>query len=253
MVTLKSREEIKILQEGGKILSSIMAVLQRSVKPGVTALDLDRLAYNLILKKGGFPSFLNYQPDFAQKPFPNSLCVSVNEVIVHGVPTNKIVFKIGDVVSLDLGMRYKNLFTDMAQTVGVVRVSPQYQKMMAVCEEALRRAIKVAKAGNTLGDLGYTIESYVKKNGFAVIQDLVGHGVGYQAHEDPLVFNCGYPHKGLRLEAGMVLALEPMITLKSGAIKENPDGSFSTRNGEVAVHFEKTIAILKNKTLIITP
>ena len=108
MVTLKSREEIKILQEGGKILSSIMAVLQRSVKPGVTALDLDRLAYNLILKKGGFPSFLNYQPDFAQKPFPNSLCVSVNEVIVHGVPTNKIVFKIGDVVSLDLGMRYKN-------------------------------------------------------------------------------------------------------------------------------------------------
>lgn len=253
MISLKTKEEIKILSEGGKILSRILKRIQREVKPGISAKELNDLAYKLIKESGGEPSFLNYQPDFAQKPFPYSLCVSVNEVIVHGLPKEGLKLKEGDIVSLDLGLKYKNLYTDMALTTGVGKIKPIYKKMIKVCSEALRKAIKVAKIGYTLGDVGWIIKDYVERNGFVVIKDLVGHGVGYKPHEDPIVYNYGEKGKGIILKEGMVLAIEPMITLKNGAIKENSDGSFETLNGEVAVHFEKTIAILKKKTIVITP
>lgn len=250
---IKSKEEIKILSIGGKILSRILKRLAKEAREGVSAQFLDNLAYKLIKESGGEPSFLNYQPDFAKAPFPYSLCVSVNEVVVHGLPKENLIFKNGDIVSLDLGLKYKNLYTDMALTVGIGKIDPLYQKMIKVCREALNQAIKVAKHKNTLGDIGWAIESFVRKNGFIVIKDLVGHGVGYKPHEDPIVYNYGERHKGLTLLEGMVLAIEPMITLKNGAVKENSDGSFSTLNNEIAVHFEKTIAIGKNKAVVITP
>ncbi len=253
MISLKTPQEIKILQQGGKILSEVLHQVARATKPGVSAEDLDKLAYKLIKEKGGEPSFLNYQPDFASVPFPNSLCVSVNDVVVHGIPYANLIIRSGDIVSLDLGLKYKGLYTDMALTIGVGKINPLYRKMIAVCRGALQAGIRAAISGNTLGDIGYAIQSFVEKRGFVVIKDLVGHGVGYSQHEDPLVLNFGKPHQGIPLKTGMVLALEPMITLDNGAVKEKSDGSFVTANRKVAVHWEKTIAVGRRGPIVITP
>ena len=252
MIHLKNKQDIIILQEGGKRLAKVMKVLRRETKPGVSAAFLDELAYTMIKKYGGYPSFLNYQADFADRPFPNSLCVSLNDVIVHGIPRKDIILKPGDLVSLDLGMEYQGLFTDMAITVGLGRMKPDEKKLIEVTRKALDLAIKTARPGKTLGDIGYAIESYAKKNDLKVIRDLVGHGVGYAVHEDPPVFNYGEKGKGMKIETGLVIAIEPMITSGNGSIKEMSDNSFTTLNGKKACHFEHTIAILKNKTFIIT-
>ena len=252
MIHLKNKQDIIILQEGGKRLAKVMKVLRRETKPGVSAAFLDELAYTMIKKYGGYPSFLNYQPDFSNRPFPNSLCVSLNDVIVHGIPRKDIILKPGDLVSLDLGMEYQGLFTDMAITVGLGRMKPDEKRLIETTQKALAVAIKVARPGKTLGDIGYAIENCATKNGFVVIRDLVGHGVGYAVHEDPPIFNYGEKAKGIKIETGLVIAIEPMITSGNGSIKEMSDNSFATLNGKKACHFEHTIAILKNKTIIIT-
>lgn len=252
MIHLKDKKDIVILQEGGKRLAKVMKVLRREAKPGVSAALLDEIAYKMIKKYGGYPSFLNYQADFANRPFPNSLCVSLNDVIVHGIPRKEIILKPGDLVSLDIGMEYKGLFTDMAITVGLGRMKPDEKRLIKTTQKALAAAIKVARPGNTLGDIGYAIEKCATKNGFVVIRDLVGHGVGYAVHEDPPVFNYGEKGKGMKIEDGLVIAIEPMLTYYNGAIKENSDASFATLNGKKACHFEHTITILKNKTIVIT-
>jgi len=252
VIHLKNKQDIIILQEGGKRLAKVMKVLRRETKPGVSAAFLDELAYTMIKKYGGYPSFLNYQPDFSNRPFPNSLCVSLNDVIVHGIPRKDIILKPGDLVSLDLGMEYQGLFTDMAITVGLGRMKPEEKRLIETTQKALAVAIKVARPGKTLGDIGYAIENCATKNGFVVIRDLVGHGVGYAVHEDPPIFNYGEKAKGIKIETGLVIAIEPMITSGNGSIKEMSDNSFTTLNGKKACHFEHTIAILKNKTIIIT-
>jgi len=252
VIHLKNKQDIVILQEGGKRLAKVMKVLRRETKPGVSAAFLDELAYTMIKKYGGYPSFLNYQADFANRPFPNSLCVSLNDVIVHGIPRKDIILKPGDLVSLDLGMEYQGLFTDMAITVGLGRMKPEEKRLIETTQKALAVAIKVARPGKTLGDIGYAIENCATKNGFVVIRDLVGHGVGYAVHEDPPIFNYGEKAKGIKIETGLVIAIEPMITSGNGSIKEMSDNSFATLNGKKACHFEHTIAILKNKTIIIT-
>jgi len=252
VIHLKNKQDIVILQEGGKRLAKVMKVLRRETKPGVSAAFLDELAYTMIKKYGGYPSFLNYQPDFSNRPFPNSLCVSLNDVIVHGIPRKDIILKPGDLVSLDLGMEYQGLFTDMAITVGLGRMKPEEKRLIETTQKALAVAIKVARPGKTLGDIGYAIENCATKNGFVVIRDLVGHGVGYAVHEDPPIFNYGEKAKGIKIETGLVIAIEPMITSGNGSIKEMSDNSFTTLNGKKACHFEHTIAILKNKTIIIT-
>lgn len=252
MINLKDSKDIAILREGGKRLAKVMKVLVREAKPGVSAAFLDALAYKMIKEYGGYPSFLNYQADFADRPFPNSLCVSLNDVIVHGIPRKDIILKPGDLVSLDLGMEYQGLFTDHAISFGLGRMTLEENKLIKTTKEALLKAIKVARPGKTLGDIGYAIENCATKNGFVVIRDLVGHGVGYAVHEEPPVFNYGEKGKGMKLEAGLVIAIEPMITFDNGSIKEMSDGSFATLNGKKACHFEHTIAILKNKTIIIT-
>lgn len=249
---MKSDSEIKILQQGGQRLADVLRKIAKATKSGVSANELDKLAFDYITQLGGKPSFLNYQPDFADEPFPNSLCVSVNETIVHGVPKKNIIFKQGDIVSLDLGMEYQGLFTDMAITIGIGKIEPQFKKLIQITKEALQKAILVCKIGNTLGDIGFTIQSHIEKNGLAVIKNLVGHGVGYFPHEEPAVFNFGQPNQGLKLEQGLVIAIEPMVTFKNGAILEKQDGSFVTANGERACHFEHTIAITKKGPIILT-
>ena len=252
MIHLKNKQDIIILQEGGKRLAKVMKVLRRETKPGVSAAFLDELAYTMIKKYGGYPSFLNYQPDFSNRPFPNSLCVSLNDVIVHGIPRKDIILKPGDLVSLDLGMEYQGLFTDMAITVGLGRMKPDEKRLIKTTQNALATAIKVARPGNTLGDIGYAIENCATKNGFVVIRDLVGHGVGYAVHEDPPVFNYGEKGKGMKIEAGLVIAIEPMLTYDNGAVKENSDASFATLNGKKACHFEHTVVITKKGPVVLT-
>ena len=252
MIYFKTAQDINILREGGKKLALVFKKVVQAVQPGISTADLDKLAFNLICEYEGKPSFLNYQPSFANKPFPSSLCASINEEVVHGIPAEKKILKQGDVISLDLGMEYKGLFTDMAVTVGVGKIKPIYEKLIKTTKESLLQAIKASKINNTLGDIGYAIQKCVEKEGFVVVKDLVGHGVGYSPHEDPVVFNYGKPHQGLKLEEGMVIAIEPMVTFDDGAVKEEKDGSFVTANGKVACHFEHTIAITKKGPMIIT-
>lgn len=252
MIYCKTPSEIKILRIGGKRLSAVLKRVARKVKPGVSTADLDKLAFRLIKGCGGRPSFLNYQPDFASNPFPASLCVSINETVVHGIPAANKILKEGDVVSLDVGMEYEGLFTDMAVTVGVGRIEPIYARMMRATREALQQAIKAVKLNNTLGDVGYAVQKRVERDGFVIVNGLVGHGVGYAPHEEPAVFNYGSPRQGLKLREGMVIAIEPMVTLENGDILEKPDGSYATANGQVACHFEHTVAVTKRGSVVIT-
>jgi len=251
MIKLKSDEEIKILREGGKILSQIMKKLAQRVKSGVLTKELDWLAENLMKKVGGKPAFKNYIPDYAIRPFPASLCTSVNNVIVHGIPDNRPLQE-GDIVSLDLGMEYRGLFTDMAVTVGVGRISSQAKKLIKVTKRALDLAIKASQPGAALGDIGFAIQSYVRSQGFKEVRTLTGHGVGHKPHEDPDVLNYGEPHRGLKLHEGLVLAIEPIVSEGSGEAVEQLNGSFVTKEGCLSAHFEHTVAITAKGPLILT-
>ena len=252
MIYFKTSQDISILREGGKKLALALKKVTQAVEPGISTADLDKLAFNLIREYGGKPSFLNYQPSFADKPFPATLCTSINEEVVHGIPSEKEILKQGDIISLDIGMEYKGLFTDMAITVGIGKIKPIYEKLIKTTRQSLLQAIQASKVNNTLGDVGYAIQKYVEKQGFVVVKGLVGHGVGYSPHEDPVVFNYGSPHQGLELEEGMVIAIEPMLTFDDGTVKEEEDGSFVTANGRVSCHFEHTVAITKKGPIVIT-
>lgn len=250
---IKKPSEIKLLREGGRRLAKIIKEITKEIKPGVSAASLNKLAHSLILNYGGKPSFLNYKPDFSHQAFPASLCVSLNDTVVHGVPKPEVILQEGDIVSLDLGLLFRGFYTDMAITSGVGKIKPILKKLIKTTRGALREAIKIAKPGNTLGDIGYAIETYVQKNNFFVIKDLVGHGIGYSPHEEPPVFNYGKPKEGLILQPGMVLAIEPMVSLNCSEVKEQADGSFVTVCGAPAAHFENTIVITKNNPLVLTP
>jgi len=251
MVKLKTEEEIKILREGGKILSRIIKDVAKKVKPGVLTKDLDWLAENSILKSGGKPAFKNYKPDFAVRAYPATLCTSVNSVVVHGIPNNQPLQE-GDILSLDIGMEYKGLFTDMAITVGVGKISPQAKKIIEVTKKALELAIKECEVSSSLGTIGYVIEKYIRSQGFREVRMLTGHGVGYQPHEDPDVLNFGDPGRGLKLKEGMVIAIEPMVSIKSGDVVERFDGSFVTKEECLSAHFEHTVAITATGPVVIT-
>jgi methionyl aminopeptidase len=251
MVKLKSEEEIKILKEGGKILGEILRDLAKKVKPGVFTKELDWLAENSIKQAGGKPAFKNYKPDFAVRAYPATLCASVNSVVVHGIPNSQPLQE-GDILTLDLGVEYKGLFTDAAITVGVGKISSQAKKLISVTKKSLELAIEQCEVGYTLGDIGYAIEKFVRSRGFKEVRMLTGHGVGYKPHEDPDVLNFGEPGKGMRLKEGMVIAIEPMVSLLSGDVVERFDGSFVTKEECLSAHFEHTIAITAKGPVVLT-
>jgi methionyl aminopeptidase len=251
MLVLKTPEEIEIMAEGGRRLGEVLQALKAAVNVGVTTKQLDRMAYQLIHKSGAKPAFLNYRPAGARKPYPYSLCTSLNSVVVHGQPSD-YVLRNGDIVKLDLGLTYKGFATDAAITVGVGEISREAKKLMAATEEALAAGIKAAKLGNTLGDIGATIEKIAKKNKFSVADGLTGHGIGRSIHEDPTVFNVGRAGAGEPLREGVVLAIEPMFTAKNGKIKQLRDESWATADDSLAAHFEHTVAITKRGPLVLT-
>ena len=250
-VILKTFEEIEKIKAAGKILASVAKAVINKAKEGVSLKELDVLTNKLILKAGSKPAFFGYRPYGAKKPYPCSICASVNEVVVHGIPGN-YKLKSGDLLKLDFGVIYDGYYADAAWTIGVGEISPVAKKLIMVTQEALRRAIQECRPGKTLGDVGYAVSSFVKKNGFQTVKGLTGHGIGRELHEDPSVFNEGRKGSGLELKSGMVLALEPMVSVGSPEVIQGPDDSYRTADGSLSAHFEHTVVITKKGPEILT-
>ncbi|HVM77041.1 MAG TPA: type I methionyl aminopeptidase [Candidatus Paceibacterota bacterium] len=251
MVTFKTSAEIELMAQGGAMLAAVLKRLGEETKPGVQTIELDVLARKLIIGAGAKPAFLNYRPAGAKKAYPYTLCVSVNDVVVHGQPS-KYKIREGDIVSLDLGLEYKGFYLDSAITVPVGDVGKQGKKLIEVTRESLMAGVKAAKPGHTLGDIGAAIEKTIVRNKFSVVEGLTGHGIGRDLHEDPTVFNFGRKGQGEELVPGMVLAIEPMVAIGTGAIRQLLDESYGTADGERAAHFEHTVAITEKGPRILT-
>ena len=253
MIDIKTKEEIEVLREGGKKLAAIAKKISKLARPGMETIELDRMAEDFIKAVGGEPSFRNYKTKDDRIPYPASLCVSLNNEVVHGLPSKEKILKEGDVLSLDLGMKYQGLYTDIALTIGIGKIDKKTKKLLKVCKIALVKGIKAAKEGNHLGDIGFVIQKYVESRGFNIIRKLVGHGVGYSVHEEPDVPNWGEPGQGEVLKKRMVLAIEPMIVEGKPDVFLASDGwTWKTKNGLRAAHFEHTIAVGKTKSEILT-
>ncbi|HUW71590.1 MAG TPA: type I methionyl aminopeptidase [Candidatus Humimicrobiaceae bacterium] len=246
MISIKTPEEIKIITEGGKILAEIIKELEKKVKPGITTKELDRVAETLILKSEGKPSFKGHEG------YPAALCTSINQEIVHAIPSDRKL-KEGDILSLDLGIQWKGFHADMAITVPVGKIDPETQRLIRVTKKALKRGIKKVRVGNTFGDIGNTIQRYVESQGFNVVRDLCGHGIGKELHEDPKILNYGKRRTGPEIKEGMVFCLEPMVTVGDWKIRKAKDNyGFETQDGSLSCHFEHTIALTKNGSKVLT-
>lgn len=252
MIIIKTESEIARLRKGGPILADILRKVAKKVAPGVTTGELNEYAHELITKAGHKPAFLGYQPHGQDYPYPASLITSVNAEVVHGIPGNRVL-KEGDIVALDLGLNYEGVFLDHAITVPVGAINPKDKELMAVTEEALYKGIEAIKPGATVGDIGHAIESYVKPYKLGIVRTLSGHGVGRAIHEDPYVPNYGRPGKGAKLEPGMVIAIEPMITRGSEEIVVMRDGyTLKTSDNSRSAHFEHTVLVTEDGAEILT-
>ena len=252
MTILKNIEEINILREGGKILAFVLYEAAKKSVPGAKTIELDKLAEKMIKEAGGRPSFKNYKTPDDKFPYPASLCVSINEEVVHGVPGERVL-KDGDIVSLDLGMEYKGFYTDSAVTVSVGNISEQAKKLIETTKESLNLGIMAVKSGAFTGDVGYAVQSFAEKNGFNVIRKLVGHGLGRKVHETPEIPNFGVKGKGEILKEGEVIAIEPRITAGRHDIYLDKNWwTWKTKDGSLSAHFEHTIIVTKNGAEIIT-
>ena len=254
MITIKTDKDIEILREGGRRLAEILQTLAVTVRPGVTASELNDLAHELASRDGDKPAFFNYRPAGVKRAYPAALCVSINEEVVHGIPNEEEkILKDGDIVSLDMGLIHKGLITDAAITIPVGKVTPELEKLINITREALAVAIKAAKPDNHIGDIGFAIERLVRPHGYGIVEDLCGHGVGYKVHEDPFVPNFGERGKGEKLKPGMVLAIEPMLNLGSHQVKLMKDNyTYKTVDDLPSAHFEHTIVITKSGAEILT-
>ncbi|MBU4204862.1 type I methionyl aminopeptidase [Patescibacteria group bacterium] len=246
MISIKTKEEIEIIKEGGKILAKIMRELEKMAKPGITTKELDGAAEALILKHGAKPSFKGY------KGFPSSLCTSVNEEIVHVIPSDRVLEE-GDIVSLDLGALYKGFHTDMAITVGIGKISKKARELIKTTRETLDFVIKKIKPGINTNEVGGLIEKFIEKKGFGVVRELCGHGIGKNIHEDPQIPNYRDSRQGAILKEGMIICLEPMVTIGDWHIKKAKDNyGFQTKDNSLAAHFEHTIAVTKDGSEVLT-
>jgi len=252
MSNILSKEQIADIRISGKILSTALSEVLSYIKPGITTTSLDDIAERSLRRQGALPSFKNYHVEGAGR-YPASLCVSVNDELVHGIPKENKFLKDGDIVSLDLGANFKGMFTDMAVTVPVGKISAADSKLILVTKNSLQEAIKFVRPGITTGDLGQMIEEYAKKQGFVVIHDLVGHGIGTAPHMDPQIPNFGEKGKGPKLVEDMAIAIEPMVTTIDNQIKTDKDNwTIRMQRGQRSAHFEHTILITKNGAEIIT-
>ena len=246
MIEIKSEKEIEVMAEAGKILATVMDELKKNVRPGVKTIDLDRLAESLIFKYGAKCSFKGYQG------YPACLCTSINEEIVHSIPSERIL-KEGDIISLDLGVFWKGFHSDMAVTLSVGKISPEAARLIKVTKKALKRGIKEAKEGNNFGDIENAIQEYVESQGYNVVRELTGHGIGRELHQEPIILNYGKRGTGPKIKKGMVFCIEPMVTAGDWKIKNSKDGyGIKTSDNSLSAHFEHMIAITKKGCQILT-
>lgn len=257
MIIIKTKEEIEILREGGKRLATVLYKVKEKVKPGISTWELDKYAYGLIKEIGDEPAFLNYRPEGAEFPYPASICISVNSEVVHGIPSKEKILQEGDIISLDLGLKHKGLYTDMALTVPVGEISPASAKLIKITERALGVGVNAAQGGNRVGDISNAIENFVRspKNNqrYGIVEVLSGHGVGKHIHEDPYIPNFGKANTGAKLLPGMVIAIEPMLNNGTKNVILDKDGyTFRTADGKKSAHFEHTILITDGEPEILT-
>ncbi|HWA32409.1 MAG TPA: type I methionyl aminopeptidase [Candidatus Paceibacterota bacterium] len=253
MIIIKTPEEIEILREGGRRLAAVLYKVKDAVAPGVSTRDLDKLAEKLIREGGDEPAFLNYRPEGADHPYPASLCTSVNDEVVHGIPRADRILKEGDIISIDLGLKHKGLFTDMAMTVPVGAISGSAEKLLRITEKALEAGIQAAEPDARVGDISHAVEGFVRPHHYGIVEELSGHGVGRAIHEDPYIPNFGKAGKGEKLVPGMVIAIEPMLNMGTKHITLDPDGyTIRTADGKRSAHFEHTILITENGPEILT-
>ena len=247
MINLKTTRELRMMREAGKISQEALLKAGEAVKPGVSTLELDKIVRKTIEKAGAVPSFLGYGG------FPASACISVNNVVIHGIPSAKQIIREGDIVSIDVGAFYEGFHGDNAWTFPCGEISMEAQKLLDATRESLFLAIEMAKPGNRLGDIGSTVQKYVEARNYSVVRDFVGHGVGAKLHEDPSVPNYGTPGRGVRLLPGMTIAIEPMVNAGGHEVTVLGDGwTTVTRDGRLSAHFEHTIAITPDGPVILT-
>jgi methionyl aminopeptidase len=249
MIQLKNADQIKIMKEAGRITGEALLVARDHVRPGISTYELDRYVREHIEKSGAKPSFLGYGG------FPASACISINDEVIHGIPSKKRYLEEGDVVKIDVGAFYKGFHGDSARTIAVGRVSDEAQKLIEVTRASFYAGVDQFKVGNRLGDIGAAIDSLVVKNGFSTVKRYIGHGIGHELHESPDVPNYGTPGRGTRLCAGMVLAIEPMVNIGGETVRELSDGwTVKTADSSLSAHYENTVALtgdgIINLTLI---
>ena len=246
-ISIKNPEEIELMKEAGRILAITHEELKKAIKPGITTYDIDKLGEEVIRSYGCTPSFLNYCG------YPASICVSINEEVVHGIPSRTRYINEGDIVSLDAGVIYKGYHSDSARTYGVGEISPVCTDLIKVTKQSFFEALKVARAGNHIKDIGVAVERYVLQHGFDVVVDLVGHGVGKNLHEEPDVPNFATRRRGPKLKAGMTIAIEPMVTVGDYHVNWLDDGwTVVTADGLAAAHYENTILITESEPVILS-
>ncbi len=242
MIFIKNSDQIAGMRKAGALLYEVLQTLKEEVRPGISTQDLNARAEELIRRGNATPSFLNYNG------FPASLCTSVNDVVVHGVPDEQCVLKEGDIISLDCGLLLDGWQADSALTVPVGKISREAADLIATTEACFFAGAFAARAGNTLGDIGYAVQKLAESKGYGVVRDLSGHGIGRDMHEDPYVYNFGIPGMGFRIRPGMTIAVEPMITMGDWHVDEEEDGTFvRTADGSLAAHYEHTLAIFDGK------
>ena len=247
MIEVKNDSELQKMREAGKVTAAVLKLMTELVKPGVSTWELDAAAEKTIRSFGATPLFLGYYG------FPGSICASVNEEVVHGIPKKDRILKSGDIISIDTGARLDGFCSDAAITLGVGKVSDEAQRLMDVTKKSLYKAIGQVKPGNRLGDVQHAVETFAKSNGMGVVRDYCGHGIGRNMHEEPSIPNFGTPGTGPLLEKGMVLAIEPMLTAGTFRVRELSDGwTVVTRDGSLAAHFEHTVAVTANGSEIFT-
>lgn len=246
-VTIKSAREIELMREAGRLLALVHEELAKIIRSGISTKDIDRACEEMIRSYGCTPNFLNYQG------YPGSVCVSVNEEVVHGIPTDRHIIQEGDIVSLDTGLIYQGYHSDAARTHAVGEVSSEAQKLMDVTKQSFFEGIKMAKAGNHLFDISNAIDAYIRPYGYGIVRDLVGHGIGTHLHEEPEIPNFAQRRRGLRLQPGMTLAIEPMVNLGTADVRWMKDGwTVISADHSLSAHYENTILITEGEPEILT-
>jgi len=251
MISLKSSREIEVMRAANLIVAEVLAQLREHVRPGVTTAELDRIAEELTRQRSAVPAFKGYEVN--GRVFPKNVCISINEEIVHGIPSQKRVLQEGDIVGIDFGVRYQGLYGDAAITVAVGQTDPKSQRLMQATHEALWAGIEQVRVGHRLGDVSAAIQECAERDGFSVVREFVGHGIGKRLHEEPQVPNFGTRDRGVRLREGMVLALEPMVNAGGADVTIKEDGwTAVTRDGSRSAHFEHSVAVTETGPYVLS-